>query len=652
MGGDFRELPQIISENADDKRLAPRGIDPTQGFTYDTLSEFGQSFRNIWSSSDMKALPNGSLAQSYGNEFKLLGRSLGVVQSFNYSRETHRTDNELMREYRSYSPRLDYIVDRTTESVQLGGLAALSYRLTPAHTLTARTVYTRSADDETRLEEGYYEDIDGTLRDTRLKYTERSVLTGVLGGRHDFRSVLGSKIDWKLSGSAADWLQPDRRETIYQQISYVDDNDEVVTDWAMLSVSGGGASREFGAQEDRGWGFDGSWSVPLRYGGLGRGKVDLGFGYQTKDRDYEYRRFIFRPAGTGNASPESLFQESRWLPNSTGARIQDNTFPDDYYEGEQEQTAGFASFDVPLGARLRAVLGLRVEHATQYVRSYDPFTGATASTADLDDVDWLPSANLTWGVNDRTNLRLAASRTLSRPDLRELSPSRDFDHPGGYVVFGEPGLVRSRLDNYDARLETFPSHGEVFAIGGFYKRLYQPIEMVFRPGDQPQLSPLNSEGGTNMGLEFEARTSLGRFSDRLQRFFLNANYSVIDSRVELPATTTQYSGLEHPLAGQAAHSVNASVQYTSGGGRFDVAVLFGRTGRRLRIVGLAQPDVYVEAQNTLDANINWGFAPAWKMKLAATGILKEPYRERQGAFITREYVERAGYSIGVSYAPF
>jgi hypothetical protein len=40
------------------------------------------------------------------------------------------------------------------------------------------------------------------------------------------------------------------------------------------------------------------------------------------------------------------------------------------------------------------------------------------------------------------------------------------------------------------------------------------------------------------------------------------------------------------------------------------------------------------------------------MKLAATGILKEPYRERQGAFITREYVERAGYSIGVSYAPF
>jgi outer membrane receptor protein involved in Fe transport len=653
MGGDFRSMPEVIAYEADDKRLAPRGIDPTQGFPYDTLARFGRSFRNIWSSNLAQALPNGSLVQSYGNEFKLFGRSLGLVQSLSYSRAVDAIEGRIHREYVSFAPKLDYVLDQTTESVQVGGMAALSYRLAPAHSLHARSVYTRSADDETRYEEGFLEDVQEQVRSTRLKYVERSIFTGSFAGKHDLRGLLGSKLDWKLSRSTGTWSQPDRRQTIYQRYVYVDDQDQTQTQWSLSSLGGAGATREYGDQDDRGWGFEGTWSLPMAFGPLGKGKVDLGGSRQEKNRDYYYRRFAFRPAqGDGSAPPESLFQDGRWTGSAQGARVTDITFPDDNYEASQKQTAGFASLDLPIGRRLRAVVGVRVERGEQDVRSYDLFDRATTtSQGELDDVDWLPSANLNWSMTDQVNLRFAASRTISRPDLREMSPSRDFDHAGGFRFFGNPDLERTRLDNWDVRLEAFPGLGEVLAVGGFYKRLYQPIEIVFRPGDQPFLQPFNSERGENLGLELEARASLGRVWRPLQRFFLNANWSVIRSEVELAQTATVLSGATHPLAGQAAHLVNAALQYTSAGGALDVAVLYGRTGDRLKVVGLLQPDVYVAAEDDLDATLNWAMTPRWKVKLGASDLLGTVHRETQGAFEIQRWEDRRGYSVGLTFQP-
>jgi hypothetical protein len=53
-------------------------------------------------------------------------------------------------------------------------------------------------------------------------------------------------------------------------------------------------------------------------------------------------------------------------------------------------------------------------------------------------------------------VRLGASRTLSRPDLNELSPSPSLEYVGGFRVAGNPELERALIDNYDARIEAFP----------------------------------------------------------------------------------------------------------------------------------------------------------------------------------------------------
>src|SRR6185503_2496774 len=133
--------------------------------------------------------------------------------------------------------------------------------------------------------------------------------------------------------------------------------------------------------------------------------------------------------------------------------------------------------DVPLGPCLRMNLGVRVEDGFQDVRTYDwGASNRLVQRGELRNEDWLPSGNMTWNATETINLRFGASRTISRPDLNELSPSPALEYHAGFRVAGNSELQRALIDNYDLRIEAFPGLSEVIAAGFFYKRLHQPIE--------------------------------------------------------------------------------------------------------------------------------------------------------------------------------
>jgi outer membrane receptor protein involved in Fe transport len=94
---------------------------------------------------------------------------------------------------------------------------------------------------------------------------------------------------------------------------------------------------------------------------------------------------------------------------------------------------------------LRGNFGARLEDGYQDVRSFDPFNNdSTVQEGKLSNRDLLPSMNMTWGPTDHINVRLAASRTVSRPDLNELSPSPTLEYEGGAMKLGNPRLQRAK----------------------------------------------------------------------------------------------------------------------------------------------------------------------------------------------------------------
>jgi outer membrane receptor protein involved in Fe transport len=651
-GGSFRDFPEYVQQFAGNEPLVPEGLGSTLGFPIDSLALFGSSFRNVWSTASRKASPNGGIKQSYGNSFPLFGRRLGVVESFLWGRsERYREGAD-----RFYVSQNDTIYDlattRSSVSARLGGLAALSYELSHNHLLRARGVYSLDADDEVLTYEGHHDDSDGQTRGTRLLYLERSALTLGLDGRHRLAGLGALEAEWRASYSEGSRQQPDRAETAYDLKEAVDDDDQVITYWGM-SRRQNPISREFGDQTESGWGADASLRLPFRPEDASAGSASLGLSYLTKDRESSYRRFRFEPAsGADDSQPaESLFTDDQWTGTVSGAEIREITRDDDSYTADQTVAGAFANLDWLFARRWRLLAGLRVERGQQNIVSryqFDP-TRITAE-AEIDETDLLPALNLVWNFSGSNNLRLAASRTLSRPDLRELSSSPNAGFSGGYQVAGNPNLVPAHIANCDLRWENFPGVGEVLALGGFFKYLDQPIENVLTGADSRLLTPKNSESGWVAGGELEARFALSRLWSELRGLRLQGNLSLVESEVTLKQETTVLGTEVHPLQGQADYAANLGLEYASPRGSLEGSILFRSVGRRLETLGIApQPDIYREPESYLDIVVNWYATRGMRLKAGVANLLGTDERTLQGANEATYEVGRMTLQLGLEY---
>ena len=206
------------------------------------------------------------------------------------------------------------------------------------------------------------------------------------------------------------------------------------------------------------------------------------------------------------------------------------------------------------------------------------------------------------------------------------------------------------IDNYDFRLESFPSLSEVLAVGCFYKGLHQPIEQVIQGGAPPILVPRNSDRGRNLGVELEARVALDRVTPVLRHLSLNSNAAFISSDVRLVPQLSALGSDRHPLQGQAKYLVNGTASYASANGKSDFSLLLGVVGTRLRALGLHPlPDVYSQPVTTLDATVNVVTIKGARLKFAAKNLLNPRIRDLQGEKEVSSYHDGRRYSIALAY---
>src|SRR5690606_37973733 len=95
--------------------------------------------------------------------------------------------------------------------------------------------------------------------------------------------------------------------------------------------------------------------------------------------------------------------------------------------------------------------------------------------------DWLPAAAFTWVQGDSAQLRVGFSRTLARPDFRELSRAPYTDPELDIDTIGNPDLSDTRIRNVDLRWEYYFSETDSLSIGAFDKRFDDPIERIRIP---------------------------------------------------------------------------------------------------------------------------------------------------------------------------
>lgn len=618
---------------------------------------YAEGFSNVWTPAASRALPDLGIDASVGGRKDLGDDALGYVISFNYNRARDYNPDKF-----SHTGNDQYIGEESAYRVDLSGLFNLSYRLGASHKFGFKNFYTRGSSDDVRRWIGTnLADLgaDESTLNYQLRFVERYVAQSQLTGDHYLPFLLHSRFEWKGSYGWAGRDDLDNRQLTYLQDSR-----------GLHLTTARPLYRTNTELRDRSWSTQGDWSIPVTLRSRDDALIKFGGAYRRKNRDFDGVRLRadINPTLVGtdilDLPPERLFAPENLGADGILYSTEGNTI--NPYIGTERVTAGYGMVDFELFPRLRVVGGVRFERWFSQIDvrnpTSDPTAGGTPIPRREDDLLW--SANLTYVLSNRINIRAAAYRTRVRPDLRELAPGGYSEVLGDCFTYGNPNLRASGVDNGDVRFEVYPGSNELLAVSGFYKRFDHPIVTALEYAGNVICRPRNGERAENYGVELEARKSLRFLAAKLEPLLASANVSLIRSRITMPASLGAYPG-DLKFQGQSPYLINLGLTYSPLTARLSASVLFNRYGERIVLYGVNtganQAPNYVELpRSTLDAKLKVGVFRVWSLSLSGKNLLDSPIEWRDDRPQNDASTERTlrlrsrigrSFSLGLSYAP-
>lgn len=500
-------------------------------------------------------------------------------------------------------PVTSYATTSNQNDIRLNLLTALSWA-NENNEVKWTNFYVRNTTKEARSEAGPDFDAGGsTIRNDYTEWFVRQLFTTQLAGEHDFMNG-ALEVDWRAAYAKTSRDAP--YETRFQYgvnaagdfihniqgnlISFSELDDDIVS---------GGA--------------DVSYTLPLS--DVREAKFSVGVASFENTRD-AVRRDLQFAAVNGltdeqresrvdfltsdfNINPTTL--QIREIPGFSGASA---------YDAKLAVNAAYAMVDAEIIPLVRTTVGVRYEDGEQEVVSRDLFGGAAPYPATrIEEQYWLPSFTATWNFAEDQQLRLGASKTIGRPQFRELAPQSYTDPESNRTFIGNPFLVDTEIVNLDARYEWFFARQQYVTAGVFYKNLDKPVESVIvaaSTGDRQQ-SYVNAPEARVVGAEVEVK-KYWEFPDAGMPFIANkrwlvqANYTWSDSEVSVKSGDVVFdlSGAGQPspadffiedgsrLQGQSEHVANLQLGWEDDTDRSQATFIVNYVSERITARGAGQ----------------------------------------------------------------
>ena len=587
----------------DGTRSLPTGYTTKSNFDTSSMTAktaLGKTMSSNWSPERITAKPNISLQMNGGFAGTLWGKKIGGTIGISYAnayRFQDNTNNQNQLSNVGFSPYVELKDSKYMNDINMGAIAGLSIYLNPLNKISYKAIVNVKTTNAFTQRAGTIYDRQQLVKGNEFMFDQNVFFTNQLNGEHSLSQKL--KFNWYGAFNILDGYTPDQRRILYTK--NITGNDPYVLNISnTLSQQSG--SRVFKTLSDYIYTGGGDLTFKLSQ----QNTVKAGYMIQVKDRLYDAQLFaITMPID--NLALRLLPAESAFVPANYGNGY-DNKFAFNSIQNRNFRylantilNAGYLQFDNKLSDALRVVWGLRVENFDQLVGSvkkWDPRHTYSQVT------DYLPGVNATIKVADKANLRITASQTVIRPELRELSALSIYDFELNASVSGNPTLKRTKITNTDLRYELYPSAGEIFTFGVFYKNFDNPIESIYQEGSggSSLFSFQNAAKATAFGVEMEGRKKMTK------RFTLQANASYINSKVE-----DANIGVSRSLQGQSPYLINAGLLYDVVEKGFNMTALVNQVGKRIYLVGDIQagagsPDVYENPRALVDFQISKKFS--------------------------------------------
>lgn len=639
-------------------------------FTDAQLQAIGRSFvnapLNLLQRSD-GIDPNYGVDVSGGTSFDLGWGSLGFIAVAGFDNSWTTRDGvqqEGLVQGSDIEVRTDYDFQSTQNDVTLNGMLGLGLDW-DNNQIKWTNLYVHNTTKKARSRVGNDESAGAEVRDDYTEWFERTLINSQLAGTHEFGDL---EVDWRAAYAHTSRDAPYEKGIRYRLVNGVYQHN---------------ASQEqnytrFSEVEDSvlSGGVDVKYTVPLS--GTRDAVFSGGVARTENDRHAESREFRLL-ALNSSLTPDVQRERVDFLlsdynigPDRLVIRETTGAEGAAAYRGNLEVNAVYVQADVEVIPLVRTAVGIRYEDAKQSVELVDLFGGANpAAPAALDNAYWLPAATVTWNFAEDMQLRLGASKTLARPQFRELAPQQYLDPDSDRLFIGNPYLQDTELLNLDGRFEWYFDRGQYFTVGAFYKDLDKPVESVVNEsGSTVQQTYINAPKARLYGAEIEVKKVFEPISDMAwfasKRWLIQANYTYANSEVQVDAGDVVYplagGGASRPatdyvtdgdkMQGQSDHMANLQFGFEDDTAQSQATILVTYVSDRISARGRpGQPDLVQRPGTMVDFTYRREFS-AWEHDFTfgfkARNLLDEEFQEFQELGAGR--VDNLRYGLGRSFS--
>ena len=521
---------------------------------------------------------NGSLALTGGTTLDLGGDiSLGIIATLGYSSKwrTRDTTQQTASTQDLSQKELDFERVITDDRIIVNGL--LGYALQFGDNKIRWTnLYVRDTLKQARLGVGSRQTTSpiATLQQQDTAWFERQLINSQLVG--EFK--LTDELSLDLRGGYANSRRESPNEYSFEYFKSNAATDPFGAFYINRLNNGqrGNATASFSYLEETLFSGSGdlafkiepdlTWTVGYAYGDTRR---------RTERRDFQFQAPNTFPSGVALLRPDLLLSPA--IINFYKIGLIDTNEANPVFKATLINHAAYGQLQAQITPTLSLNTGVRYEVARQSVQPVQVFAIPTASLAgtNLRRNYLLPAATLTWDVADKMQIRASASKTIARPQFRELIYQLYFDPDSNRQYRGNPLLVDSQLYNAELRYEWYFARDQRITLAGFFKRIDKPIEAFASFSDNAVVTSFaNAPKADLYGGEVELQKyfSLAGVSDApfwsSRRALVVANYTYTKSKIKVTPNdpvavfassstrATDYFRDGVPMTGQSDHLIN------------------------------------------------------------------------------------------------
>jgi len=614
-------------------RKLPSSVPSSDGFNAlptDVKAGIAKSFETDWSLTNKTFAPNTSFQYSFGNRYEIGKRTFGFLFSVSHNKTNNYND---INRYDYDNSALTgpsvltskFLDKNYSEQVLTGAIANASLKFNENHSINFKNLYSINSNDLVVDRYGQRDLPDPRVISATVRwFTSNKIYSGQLNGDHFFPTIK-VKANWNGFYSKIERSIPNMRRNIYSIADPTSSNPDDLIAYASIGDNNGGADYGgglfFSENNENIYGGKMDLSKKINFSENFLNEIKIGGIYQNRSRDFFSRQLQYNALTIrGNfdyslltLNDDEIFSPSNMgeiSPGVDGFTLYDASKPTDSYTAGSTLSAGYLMFDNRY-EKFRLIWGVRAENFNQTLNTR--LTEIDYLNLNKQELNILPSANFIYSINKTQNLRISYSKTVNRPEFRELAPFGFYDFTTQFFTNGNPNLKIAEIQNTDLRYEYYPGKGQMLTASLFSKNFKNPIE-VKQSVNNKTVSYENASSARNFGLELEFRTMASTLfnvdnSTVLDNLTFFSNLAIIRSKVDV-SNITSSTNLEksRPMQGQSPYVFNAGLQYIDKENGFTFSTNINKVGNRIAIASSEiKPAIWEKTRTFLDMQITKSF---------------------------------------------